>query len=142
MREVTKKIKMTFKQMREMNGAFSILEHKNPLIAETKFGYAFKRFFEKNIAHVFKEYNMKLSIIRIESALTDEKTKAVLTSDDAQKGGRGFQYNKEGLKDVMVAESKLEENWDSKEYDVEPFISKDVPKLNESEIEVFKGFII
>ena len=136
-------IKMTFKDMKRFNAMWNNYKKYNPDVEQTKLGYAFKKFFVKSIEPVFEEYNLLLSVIRVENALEDEKTKAVLTKNDTMIGGRGFEYSKDGLKAVMKAEVALDDEWDPKEFTVEPFITKDVPKkLTEEEQETFKGFII
>jgi hypothetical protein len=138
------KLKMTFKQMKNFNHIWNEMVRFQPSLAETKLGYAFKRFFTKNIEPIFEEYNGHIAMVRIENALEHKDTKAVLTKDDVRTGGRGFEYSKDGLKAVIKAEIDLAKEWDPKEYEVEPYISKDVPKkvLSEEQVEAFTGFII
>ncbi len=136
-----KTIKMTFKQMREFNQTWKSLVEATPILLFTKFGYAVKGFMEKNIIPVFTEYNSLLVMIRIEHALENPTTKAVLIKQDGP-NGRGFEYGKEGLKAVIKAETDLEKEWDIKEYKVEPMICKDLPRLNKDEKEVFAGYVI
>lgn len=137
-------VKMTFKQMKQFNHTWNEMVRFQPSLTETKLGYTFKKFFNKNIEEVFTKYNEQLGMIRIENALEDKTTKAVLTKDDIKQGGRGFEYSKEGLKAVIKAENELANEWDDKEYEVEPFICKDAPKktLTEEQVEIFTGLII
>ena len=133
-------MKKTFKQLREFNLYAQFLMERKPEIKETKFGYAMKRFVDKNLTKPFNDFNADLDIVRIDHALVDEKTKAILHSE---KGSlRPFQYSKEGLKAVIKGENDLIEQFNLKEFECEPFISKEKPELTEEEIEAFKGLII
>ena len=89
-------------------------------LKNTKFGYAYKRVAEKNYYPRVKEYNLKLTDIRIDHALVDETTKAIKTTEK----GRGFEYTKEELKAVIRAEDKLLKEWNIKEYEIEPYFCK------------------
>ena len=131
-------VKVTFKQFSKIVNKWNEMTAKTPDLAQTKFGYAVKRFFETNSPIVYKDYNLRLSTIRIDNALEDEKTKAVLT----KVSNRGFEYNKEGLKNVMKQEQALEDEFENKEFEVVPYFSKDFPKMNDQEVEVFKGFVV
>ena len=89
---------------------------------------------------VFEEYNSELNMIRIDHALSDEKTRAILMAPKGE--GREFQYSKEGLKAVMQAEKELVEKWNKKEFEVEPYLAKEVPELTEEQVEAFTGFVL
>lgn len=130
----------TFKELSEIDIMIGGLYSKTPELKDSKFGYAYKRFAEKNYYPVNKEYGLVISDVRIDNALEDEKTKAILTSDK----GRGFVYSKEGMRAVIKAESELEKKWDIKEIEIEPFIVKEenLPELNEEQKELLKGVLI
>lgn len=130
--------RITFEHFNKISNTWSRMVKNNPKLSETKMGYAIKRFFEQNLEVVFDEYNLKLSTIRIDNALTDEKTKAVLTANN----NRGFEYDREGLKKVLKQEHELDNEWKAKEFDVVPFICKDIPEMDEVEFDTFKGFVL
>jgi len=132
-------IKKTFKDLEEIDSIVGSIYHKNPEIKDTKFGYAYKRFSEKNLIPIFKQYNELLSDIRIENALEDEKTKAILHKE----GGRGFEYSKEGLKAVIKAERELGKEWNDKEFEIEPYIisEENLPELNDEQKEILEGVL-
>lgn len=135
-------VKVTFKAFKNIMSTWNGMVDEDETVLSTKLGYAVKRFFDKNLESVFEEYNVKLSTIRIDHALTDEKTKALLKREVKKHGEREFEYDKEGLKATLEAERKLEKEWQNKEFDVTPFICKDLPELNEIQKEAFKGYVI
>lgn len=116
--------KRTFKHLAELDRYAGYLFQTYPDLQDSKFGYAYKRFSEKNYKGIYQQYVSMLGVIRIEHALEDPVTKAILRSEDK---GRGFQYSKEGLKAVIKAEDELDKAWDSKEFDVEPYFVKEIP---------------
>lgn len=136
-------IKKTFKELSEIDGIVGGLYQKNPTLRDTKFGYAYKRFSEKNIAPTVKLYSDVLNDIRIDNALTDETTHALLIDKEST---RGFKYSKEGLKSVIKEERNLQEKFDVKEIDVEPFISTFVPadlsNLSNEQKELLTGLLL
>ena len=137
-------MKMTFEKMKELNSTYMEMCRRNEALPNTKFGYAVEKFLKLNIISVFKEYNSLLADIRIEHALEDPETKAVISKPQATPNDRGFEYSRDGLKKVIKAENDLEKSWDAKEYDVEPYLckEKDIPELNETYLEVFKGYVL
>lgn len=133
-------IKKTYKELREIDNIVGKAYQKNEVLEKSKFGYAYKRFSEKNFIPTVKKHNEQLADVRIDNALEDEKTKEILL--DERPNSRGFKYNKEGLKKVMVAEKKLDEEFNVKEIEIEPFICKDVPNdFSEEEIKMMKGLV-
>lgn len=133
----------TYKELRELDFLVGAMYAKNPLLKDGKFGYAYKRFSEKNFIPTTKEYNQAITDARIDSALTDTSTKALIT--DQNPNSRGFQYDKAGLKTVMKAENELQEKFFAKEIEVEPYILKteDVPEnLTDEEHETLAGLLI
>lgn len=133
-------IKKTFKELSEIDSVMASIYEKNPEYKDGKFGYAYKRFAEKNWYPVLKEYQNEILDIRIDNALTDEKTKAILTTEK----GRGFEFDKEGLKAVLKAERELEKKWDIKEFEVEPYICKkeNLIELTDEQKDLLKGILI
>lgn len=132
-------MKKTFKELNEID-----LIHGNLLAKEgfrvTKLAYAFKRFTDKNLVKIFSEFNISNQDIRIDNALVNETTKAIIYKPD----GQDFEYSKEGLKNVMKQLRENKEKWDIKEFEVEPFICSDLGDVTftEDEIEKLKGVII
>ena len=134
-------MKKTFKELEKIDEIHAKLLLKEGF-KKTKLAYAFKRFTEKNIVEIFTEFNESNQGIRIENALVDEKTKALLYKVD----GQNFQYGKEGLKNVIKELNINRKEWDSKEFEVTPFICKEpldeTLGLEDDEIELLTGVII
>lgn len=134
-------MKKTFKQLREFNVAVRSLYERKPEVVDSKLGYAIKRFTEKNIDKAIRDYSLEIENMRVENALTDEKTKALLKDFDPK--GRGYLFDKAGMKEVMAQEFKIIDKWDEKEFEVEPHICKEVKfDLSQAENEAFKGLVI
>lgn len=130
----------TFKELSEIDLMMGELYTKTPTLKDTKFGYGYKRFAEKNYYPKQKEYSEAVLDLRIENALVDEKTKAIIYRDN----GQSFEYSKEGLKNLQTQTRKLENEWDVKEIEIEPYFIKEenLPKLNEYQTELLKGVLI
>lgn len=136
-------MKKTFKDLLEIDGMVGLMYKKNPILKDTKFGYGYKRFYIKNIEKIKEEFTNELTDLRIDNALVDEKTKALLS--DPNPNSRGFQYSKEGLKALIKAENELEDKWDLKEVEVEPyFIKREFfpENLTDDQFEVFTGVLL
>ncbi len=134
-------IKKTFKELQDIDNEVGAMYRVNPDLQNTKFGYAYKRFAEKGFYKFTKDRMYELSDIRIDYALVDEKTKAILTNDTP----RGYQYDKDGLKAVIKAERDMYDAWDAKEFDVEEYIMKpeNLPEdLTEEQKELFAGVFL
>lgn len=118
-------MKKTFKELRELDAMVASVYEDYPDLKKGKFGYAYKRYAEKSFFPIYKEYVQALLDIRVEHALVDEKTKALLTADTS----RGYLYSKDGMKAVMAAERELNISWETKEFEVFPHIlnPNDVP---------------
>lgn len=129
----------TYRQLVDLDNMVGGLYQRNPLLKVSKFGYAYKRFADKSLKKVFDLYNEELAMIRIDNALVNEVTKAVILTGI----GRGFEYNKEGLKNVIREEIKLSIVWETKEFEIEPYFTKDLPEnLSDDEKELMQGIII
>lgn len=137
-------IEKTFKDLTEFNVVWNKWVRKNPVIENTKIGYAITKFIKKSIQPVFDEYNLALGQIRVQHALTDKTTGALLI--DPNPNGRGFQYDRDGLRAVLKAEFELDKEWNPKLFHVEPYICKKenlpVEGLTDEQEEVFGGLII
>lgn len=129
----------TFKELQNIDSVVGSLYKKNPELRDTKFGYAYKRFYEKNYSPIFKEFTEQINDSYIDNALVDERTQALLTDQD---NSRGFKYSKDGLKKVMKDENKITEEFNKREIEIEPFISSYVPELTEDEKEILIGTVI
>jgi hypothetical protein len=137
-------MKKTFKQLQDLDLMIGKLYKKDKTLQDSKFGYAYKRFSEKNYFPIYKEYVQALTDIRVDNALEDPTTKEILRTPDSE-GGRGFKYSKEGLKAVMKAENALEDSWEAKEFDVIPYIValENLPvDLTEEQREAMQGILI
>lgn len=133
------KVKKTFKQLRDFDVMVSQMYKENPELEKTKFGYAVKRFNEKNYIPHLKDYRTDIENAHIDNALTDSTTQAVLLDKES---GRGFSYSKDGLKAVIKDEERIMSEWDKKEFEIETYQCKELPELTEEQRELFTGILI
>lgn len=135
-----KKIIKTFRDLSLLDQIVGNMYAKNPKLKESKFGYAYQRFFDKNNAPTNKLFKEKLTDIAVENALEDKETKAIIHDKN---NIRGFAFSKEGLKKVLKQERELQEEFWLKDIEVEPYISSYVPEnLTEEEKEALKDILI
>ena len=133
-------MKKTFKELRDVDSLVAGMYFRNDKLKETKFGYAFKRFAEKNFRPLFQERGDEVELVRVENALEDPETKEILLDKE---NPRGYKYSKEGLKKCLKAESKIIDDYDKKEVEIKPHISSFIPEdLTEEEKEMLKGLLI
>lgn len=130
----------TFKELQEVDTMVADLYVKFPTLKETKFGYAYKRFVNKNYAPIVREFNEELVALRVQHAMEDEKTKEILVD---RANPRGYKYTKAGLTAVMADEKKLANIWDNKDITIVPFLSPMIPiELNEEQNEMLAGLVL
>lgn len=130
----------TFKELKELDSIVGSMYSKEPTLKDTKFGYHYKRICEKFYIPVVNEYNNAINDARLDFAMEIESTKEVLMDTQSV---RGYKYTKEGLKNIIKKERELQEEWNKKEIEVEPFISSHVPEnLSEEEKEALTGILI
>ena len=129
----------TFKELLEIYIIIEGLYRKDEKLKDTKFGYAFKRFYKNNIDPTLKERDEKLSDIRIKNALENKDTSAIITDST---NPRGYAYSKEGLLKCIKEETELVEKYNKMEIKVEPYISSFVPELSEEQRDILKGLLI
>jgi len=131
----------TFKQIREADILVGQLYQTKPELMETKFGYAWKRFTEKNYIPTLKKLQELINDARIDNALEDPITKEILRSETDP---RGFKYTKEGLKAVIKKENEINNQYELVEIDVELYLvaEKNLPKLTEEQREALVGMVI
>lgn len=136
-------IKKTFEELKKLDTLIGEIIDSIEDVKETKFGYAIKRFIEKSMRPGMKDYYIELEDIRIDHALTDEKTSALITDKE---NPRGYKYSKSEFKELLKEERKLMGKWNPKEVKVEPFFCKKeyVPfdDLTEEQIEALTGLVI
>jgi len=129
-------MKKTLKELFKADNIVAILYKIDPTLRESKFGYAWKRFYEKNIAPSIKEIEEKAEDARIDNALEDPKTKELL------KDGNGYKYSKDGMKNLTEKIRALNTTYNEKEIEIESFISSYVPEMTEEQKEVLTGLVI
>lgn len=133
-------MKKTFKELQEVDVMVGGLYQKKPELRSTKFGYAYKRFADKNYVPLLNDFNDALETVRVEHALEDSITKEIL-SDNTNK--RGYKYSKAGMIAVLTAEKKLVEKWEVKEVEITPYLSSMVPEgLEEEQLALLKGLVL
>lgn len=139
--EAPKTVTVKFEQLQKVNQIWGFLL-LDETFEKTKFSYAFKRFIEKN-KKFYTDYNEALQEIRIDNALTDEKTKELLL--DNTPGSRGFKFSKDDFKKLVKEERAISEKFNQKDCEVEPYLFKGETAsfdLDEEAIEVLTGLII
>lgn len=131
----------TFKELQEVDALMGELYRANPELKNTRFGYAYKRFADKNYTPLIKEFQHEINDARIDQALEDPVTKEIKTDPVSP---RGFKYSKEGLKQVIKLEHTIIEKWDNKEVEIVPHIcqKESLPELNEEQMEILVGILI
>jgi len=131
----------TFKAIREADILVGQLYQATPGLSETRFGYAWKRFTDKNYIPALKKLQELINDARIDNALEDPITKEILRSETDP---RGFKYTKEGLKAVIKKENEINNQYDLVEIEVESHIviEKNLPKLNDEQRDALVGMVI
>jgi hypothetical protein len=132
-------IKKTFTQLKEIDEIYGRLLSIEGF-EQTKLAYAFKRFSKKNISEIFTDFNSVLQDLRIDNALTDKDTGAILYQANGE-----YKYSPEGLKNVLKKSREITKEWNDKEFEIESFICKEIPplvELTEEEMELLEGAII
>lgn len=129
----------TFKELLQVDMVVAQLYKQDPKLKDTKFGYAYKKFFQKNIEPTQKSINEEMEDIRIDNALEDEKTKAVILDE---KSSTGYAHSKEQWKNINKQIRELSEKYENKEIEVEPYISSYVPEMTDEQAELLTGIII
>lgn len=132
-------MKKTFKELLEIDNIVSQLYAKNPDLKETKFGNAYKRFFEKNISPTMDKFKNELQDARIDLALEDEKTKQIMKEPNSV---RGYAYSKQGEKDIVAKEREISLKYETQEIAVESFISPFIPEMGDAYREALFGLVI
>lgn len=132
-------IKKTYKELIEVDSVVGALYTQTPTLKETKFGYAYNKFFAKNTEKVNKEFQDELQDLKIDNALEDEKTKAIILDE---KSITGYAHTKAQLKQFFKDSKDLMNKYHAKEIEVEPYISSLVPDMTDEQQEILTGLII
>lgn len=136
----SKPITRTFKELVEIDELVGAMYQRDPKLPLGKFGYAYKRFVDKNYLPALNDLQQEIGGVRIDHALEDQATKEVLLD---RTNSRGYKYNKVGLKAVIAAEKKLRDEWDEKVITIIPYISSAVPAdILSEEKEALKGLVL
>ena len=132
-----------FIEIEEMDHVVGEIMVANNLTKNSKFGYASKRFLEKNYKPTYKRMQYEIEDARIQHCLVDEKTKEVRINPD--RNSRGYYFDKKGLVEVIKAEREIRDKYEDVLVEVEPFFLKpeNIPeKITEEEREILKGCLI
>lgn len=129
----------TYKELMEVDTMIGKLYKADPLLKETKFGHAYNKFYKENADKVTKELQERLIDLRIDNALEDETTKAIIRDE---KSATGFAHSKDQLKKLNKEEKELLEKFLAKEIEVIPYISSFSPELTDEQKEILTGLII
>lgn len=133
-------MKRTLKELRAIDTEVAKLYREFPHIEKGKFGWAYKRYCEKNLSPLIEELGKKYQDAAIENALEDEKTKEIIRDP---MNPRGYKFSKEGEKKCVEVERKLLAEYNAKEIEVEPYIATSIPvELTEELKESLKGLVI
>jgi len=131
----------TINQIKEADQVVGKLYQTTPGLMDSKFGYAWKRFTDKNYIPSLKKLQEEVNDARIDNAMEDATTKEILRD---QTNPRGYKYTKEGLKAVIKKENEINDRYDLVEIEVEPYIvdEKNLPKLTEEQRDALIGMVI
>lgn len=130
----------TLKEIFDIDEVVAKLYKADENLQNGKFGYAYKRYYAKSFSPALEEFQNGILTIRINNALEDEKTKALLVDPE---NPRGYKYSKEGLKKCIEEENKYKHETFEKEFDVFPFISPTIPEnLSDEDRETLSGVVI
>ena len=132
-------MKKTFLELLQVDGVVGALYKANPELRESKFGYAYNKFYKDNIQPTSELLAEEINLARIDNALEDEKTKAIIRDE---KSPRGYAYSKEGEKAVIAAEKTISQKFEQKEIEIKPYISSYIPEMTEEQKELLKGLVI
>lgn len=135
----------SYQDLKDIEEVFSELAETNKDFEKTKLAYAGVRFSKINLKPINDDMGIDLTMVRIDNALTDKATGAILYQDKKTGVGRDFQYSIAGLKKTIAAERKIRAEWAKKEFEIKPFICTDlsgVEPLTDRQKEILKGVII
>ena len=133
-------MKKTIVELREVDLMVGGLYKIKPNLRNTKFGYAYKKFSDKNYFPTVSEIRKHLLEINIDNALENPQTKEILI-DPANE--RGYKYSKNGLLKCIKEEQELLDKYNAKEIEIEPYFSSYKPEdLTEEQAEMLKGLVI
>lgn len=135
-------MKKTLEQLLEIDNIVGNLYDKNPKLRDGKFGYAYNRFYVKNIKPILDDMQEKIVDVRIENAMVDEKTKELLREAEENSKIKNYKYTKEGMKKLTKDIREIVKESNAIEVEVIPFITSDVPEMLDEQKEMLKGLII
>jgi len=138
----TETLKKTFEQLKEIDNIVGNLYAKNPKLRDGKFGYAYNKFYTKNIKPILDEVNEEITDCRIENAMTDPTTKELLYDSSRGPEQKLFKYTKEGLKKFNDEVRKITKKYDAKEVEIIPNFTTDIPEMFDEEKAELKGCLI
>jgi hypothetical protein len=132
-------MKKTFEELKSLDASVAWLYAKDGTLRNSKFGYAWGKFFKKNIGPTQEELSDKITDSQVDNALVDEKTKELLKDASGN-----YKYGKEGMKLLLEHSRKLINEFNSKEIEVVPYFIKleNMPELSDEQREEFEGLII
>lgn len=132
-------MKKIFSELKEADQLVAKLYAKDKNLKNGKFGYAWNKFYNKNITPTNEELVDKITDNQVENALTDPNTKELLKGADQQ-----YKYGKEGMKALLEVNRKLMKEFDAKEIEVVPYFIKaeNLPELSEEEKLELTGLVI
>ncbi len=134
-------MKKTFKQIREFSIYSGLIAMRHP---NTKISYAIKKVLKK-LVKIVDEYNGKLEDIRIDHCFTnsDGVIEYNVTKDGSGNEVRHYKFKKDELKKKLKEEREVAEEWNSKEFEVEPYLATEVPEdITDEEKEALDGFVL
>lgn len=132
-------MRKTFKELQEVDVLVGELYKKLPGLKNSKFGYAYGRFYDKNIAPLVKEFQDEAAYIQIDNALEGPDKALLLEEKDPTR----YKYSKEGRKKSLKEQSLLLATFEAKEVEIIPYISSTVPDgLLDEQKELLTGLVI
>jgi hypothetical protein len=133
-----KKMKDLFEADQIVGGI--IAKNKDQNLEQSKFLYAWKKFYRLNIQSIIKEFQEKIADIRIKYASEDKDH--ILQVDNTNP--RGYKYSKENLIKCIEEERNTEKELEEKMIEVQPYYcpQESLLELTDEQIESLTGLII
>ena len=130
----------TFDELGDVDATVASMYQRIPTLKDTKFGYAYNKFYKKNYAPTFNELRDRLLDIQVSNALEDKVTGEIVVD---RGNARGFKFSKEGLTKCISEERLALAQFNKKEIEISPYIISYVPpEITESEKEILTGVVL
>lgn len=132
-------MKKTLEELLEIDQIVGKLYRENPNLPKGKFGYAYNKFYKKNIKPTEEKRHEELEDLYVKNASVDESTKIIRIN---KSNPRGFDFGKLELQNVLLEERKIWDKYKIIEIEIEPYFCEDVPEMDLYSKEILTGVLI